>query len=450
MRMYAEARKPMPARAQAMPQANTLAHQQQWRHALLRAGVQPRLKVGAANDTLEREADAASERVLRMHKPPPASAPAPRQLQARAPAPASPVSPQLEASLNSLGSGGAPLDAQSRAFFEPRFGEDFSQVRLHRHASAARMADALGAKAFTLGNNIAFGASSGPEEKSLLGHELAHVVQQRHWSACTPQASLVQRWLPGEHKGIIEDTLGARVDKDSLEILKIQQELIDKEQALYDQPKHAMAGKIVPTGQELKKEEAIQIANELIFEGLTEAHSLGQKARETNDDMWLNSAMKYLGRAIHTLQDATSPTHSGFQTFEILAGPIPEPLRAISHATGETLIIKSEERKADMKRVTQWAYHIFLDGGVPPKVFDEKTGALMLPGGAGNASKTELQVTVLPSFDYNSHEHQARNRNLHSMPRHAERFDPNMITLVKVNVSFDSSELFGKIFGRRR
>jgi hypothetical protein len=171
-----------------MPVPNALAHQAQLRHALLRAGVQPRLTIGAVNDPLEREADAAAERVMRMPEfPSPASGRGARGeetlIQTKPAAATSHASPQLESSLNSLNSGGTPLDTANRAFFEPRFGQDFSRVRLHTDDNAARMADALNAKAFTLGNDIAFAANqySGNTSacKNLLGHELAHVVQTK-------------------------------------------------------------------------------------------------------------------------------------------------------------------------------------------------------------------------------------------------------------------------------
>jgi hypothetical protein len=65
---------------------------------------------------------------------------------------------------------------------EPRFGRDFSHVRVHADASAAESADSVNALAYTVGNNVVFGAGQfAPAEKTglrLLAHELAHVVQQ--------------------------------------------------------------------------------------------------------------------------------------------------------------------------------------------------------------------------------------------------------------------------------
>jgi hypothetical protein len=82
-----------------------------------------------------------------------------------------------------LRSSGRPLDAATRAFFEPRFGHDFSKVRLHTDSKAAESAQSVQALAYTVGSNIVFGAGqyqpAGAQGMQLLGHELTHVVQQR-------------------------------------------------------------------------------------------------------------------------------------------------------------------------------------------------------------------------------------------------------------------------------
>jgi hypothetical protein len=81
-----------------------------------------------------------------------------------------------------LRSPGQPLDAASRAFMEPRFGYDFSRVRVHADSRAAQSAEAVNAQAYTVGSNIVFGANKGGagnlSHQRLLAHELAHVVQQ--------------------------------------------------------------------------------------------------------------------------------------------------------------------------------------------------------------------------------------------------------------------------------
>jgi hypothetical protein len=78
---------------------------------------------------------------------------------------------------------GQPLDAETRASMEPRFGHDFSHVRVHTDAKAAESARAVNAQAYTVGRDLVFGTGEyQPQTHSgrrVLGHELAHVVQQK-------------------------------------------------------------------------------------------------------------------------------------------------------------------------------------------------------------------------------------------------------------------------------
>jgi hypothetical protein len=81
-----------------------------------------------------------------------------------------------------LNSPGKPLDRETRDFFEPRFGHDFSQVRIHTDGQASESAKLVKANAYTVGNHLAFGSGyyspQSPKGKKLLAHELAHAVQQ--------------------------------------------------------------------------------------------------------------------------------------------------------------------------------------------------------------------------------------------------------------------------------
>lgn len=77
---------------------------------------------------------------------------------------------------------GAPLGEASRAAFEARFGRDLGQVRLHDDRAAHAAAEAIGARAFTLGPHIVFARGEYRPEtargRRLLAHELVHVLQQ--------------------------------------------------------------------------------------------------------------------------------------------------------------------------------------------------------------------------------------------------------------------------------
>jgi hypothetical protein len=77
---------------------------------------------------------------------------------------------------------GQPLPRPVLDFFQPRFGFDFSAVRVHDGPAANTAGQALRAKAFTSGKEIVFGANQyAPETfegRRLLAHELTHIVQQ--------------------------------------------------------------------------------------------------------------------------------------------------------------------------------------------------------------------------------------------------------------------------------
>ncbi len=81
-----------------------------------------------------------------------------------------------------LSSSGQPLDAGTRAFMEPRFGHDFSGVRVHTDDRAAESARAVNALAYTVGRDVVFRAGQyapgTSEGKRLMAHELTHTIQQ--------------------------------------------------------------------------------------------------------------------------------------------------------------------------------------------------------------------------------------------------------------------------------
>ena len=77
-----------------------------------------------------------------------------------------------------FGDGGQPLSQFERQFFEPRFGHDFSQVRLHLSPAAASLNDTLHSHAFTHGQHIWLGRGKSSTNMRLIAHELAHTIQQ--------------------------------------------------------------------------------------------------------------------------------------------------------------------------------------------------------------------------------------------------------------------------------
>ena len=168
------------------------------------------LRIGDPNDAYEREADRVADEVMAGGRPRPewsfsrisVATPLQRKcacggsggwegeckeceekktLQRKAAGPAEPgVAPPIVHEV--LNSPGQPLDTASRAFFEPRFGHDFSQVRVHVGGQASASARAVRARAYSVGNAVVFDEGQyrpeSLEGRRLIAHELAHSVQQ--------------------------------------------------------------------------------------------------------------------------------------------------------------------------------------------------------------------------------------------------------------------------------
>lgn len=174
-----------------------------WQSLALRTPlVQPKLSVSQPNDPYEREADRVADHVMRIPAPSINSVPTltsvasgqaqrkcsqcdeeERKLQRKEKGASADAVAHAPSSVNeTLSSPGRPLDPVSRTFFEPRFGRDFSDVRVHTDARAAASARNVSALAYTVGRNIVFAAGqyapSASGGRRLLAHELSHVVQQ--------------------------------------------------------------------------------------------------------------------------------------------------------------------------------------------------------------------------------------------------------------------------------
>ena len=138
------------------------------------AGVlQAKLAIEHPGDDYEQEADRVAEQVMRT--------PQPVQLnRAGRGAVGQTVTPPIVH--EALREPGQPLGAAARAFMEPRFGYDFSRVRVHSGPVAKQSARNVNADAYTVGHNVVFGdgrfTPATHEGKRLLAHELTHVVQQ--------------------------------------------------------------------------------------------------------------------------------------------------------------------------------------------------------------------------------------------------------------------------------
>lgn len=151
--------------------------------------IQPKLTVSTPHDQYEQEADRIADQVLRTSPQPEKNTGNAGKEIHRKPAQTKEhrstghSEAQVPRSVHeTLRSQGHPMDQATRSFFEPRFGHDFSQVRIHTDPRASESAKAINAKAYTFGNQIVFSSSQyqpqTPQGRHLLAHELTHVVQQ--------------------------------------------------------------------------------------------------------------------------------------------------------------------------------------------------------------------------------------------------------------------------------
>jgi hypothetical protein len=88
------------------------------------------------------------------------------------------ASGNVENQLAASKGGGSALPDDVRSFMEPRFGADFSSVRVHTDSNAVQMNKELGAQAFAHGSDIYYGAGKSPGKNELTAHELTHTIQQ--------------------------------------------------------------------------------------------------------------------------------------------------------------------------------------------------------------------------------------------------------------------------------
>jgi hypothetical protein len=92
------------------------------------------------------------------------------------------LDPEIETRIQAMRGDGRPLTSSERGFMEPRFGADFSAIRVHTNQEADTHSRALHARAFTMGSDIFFRAGEyEPGEAGghrLLAHELTHSIQQ--------------------------------------------------------------------------------------------------------------------------------------------------------------------------------------------------------------------------------------------------------------------------------
>ena len=177
-------------------------------HPPAAGAIQTKLAINKPGDKYEQEADRVADKVMRMPEPNVRGS-----ASARGKGRGSSCSP-----LSSFG--GHSLDAIERLYYESRFGYDFSRVKIHDASSADSAARAIGARAFTLGNDIYFRSdvrSNTLEGRRTMAHELTHVIQQ---GSAAPQADTGNHSIAAHYSNSnspvshIQRTPGPRIQMD--------------------------------------------------------------------------------------------------------------------------------------------------------------------------------------------------------------------------------------------
>jgi Domain of unknown function (DUF4157) len=151
-------------------------------------------------------------------------------------APVSEVPPSVYEVLHSSG---LPLDTETRTYMEPKFGHDFSDVRVHTDAKAAESAEQVSAFAFTVGSDIVFGARQysprSTDGQKLLAHELTHVIQQGRPPSSISNLSIAPSDSPYEMEAVVASSRLDQLNSVQPSLAKLSIQRQPAQQSLRDQ-----------------------------------------------------------------------------------------------------------------------------------------------------------------------------------------------------------------------
>ncbi len=182
--------------------------------------IQTKLAIGSPDDEYEQEADRVADQVMRMSEPAEQVGDNDNRTNIRRVSESGGVSGSSGEGIDLDYNGGAPLAPSTRQFMEPRFGVNFSDVRLHNDADAHQAASQIQARAFTHGSHVWLGKGESEDSRNLMAHELTHVIQQMGYTAraiqkarlpCTSRTKVdvYAINLPGSTRSISDDLANA-------------------------------------------------------------------------------------------------------------------------------------------------------------------------------------------------------------------------------------------------
>jgi hypothetical protein len=156
-------------------------------------------------------------------------------------------------------------------------------------------------------------------------------------------------------------------------ILKDQQSLVDQDQEPKESAEHAMTG--------IDKAGLNEASQRIAYIGLTEdlVTAAIRSAIQARKDNNVGRGLPMLGKAMHALEDSTSPSHRGFQSWSYSFGLIAKARHVIAeriYPNDNTV----DRYQSHLEGVVQYAYDIYLEKTpMPVRFFDLTTGMLLLP-----------------------------------------------------------------------
>ena len=182
------------------------------------------------------------------------------------------------------------------------------------------------------------------------------------------------------HQQAIDRVLSTKLEDKYRDLLKEQQKEVDNAQKAFQSYEHAMTG-IEQSGKEINANKngcLLPLNSKSLYICLSEQFirsNLLSAIEAKKNESTLDNAFKFLGNAIHPLQDASSPVHIGFQDWRY-DETIPE---IADHVSRERLYPKDAKVKQRLEAAVSYAFDIYLEKQTMPSAFFDKNGGLIIP-----------------------------------------------------------------------
>ena len=299
----------------------------------------------------------------------------------------------FEVELNNTRGGGFPLPETTLNFMESRFGAAFRDVRIHDDSTAASMNQSIQAQAFTQGKDIYFNSGKyspdSLEGKSLLAHELTHVVQQRGDEVIGPKY-LIGNQKKGSFADLAFRVQPKPIENDFLSIQK-QEKNLESEAITTNQSAPVELG---------GKEEGISVNPPISFaiDGSTVTYSFNK-----GDDLAPSSFYKYRWEvhndkeALERYRNENILNRLNFGAREVINGPSTQDFEVTWNLVGKHTIICYRYTQGKLTNIYKYVQSVRDPVANAEKQFEEKAATALQPD--IYLAQLELRKEILENAD---------------------------------------------------